>query len=247
VNPTPANSTIGAGVAGERVGATGNGSSFPSSSVQSRSTQPKSVAASSPLIEPSRDEPAKKARRSARRTVAVLAGVGVALVVFGAGALFVTGRTEEYAATGSFVVLPGTTTESIAAGLYDTLGRGQVVSTFAEIIRSAPISDTPVGATTSVTISPDTLVIVVEGRASTAAAAEAIAQSKMESGAKAVVALGTPFRIDAIDEPAGSAELQGLSDSKLLIAVILAAIILGIAAFQAVEVVRRASASPIRR
>jgi hypothetical protein len=170
--------------------------------------------------------------------IALLVGV----VVFLSGTLFVTGRSDEFTASGSVVVLPkAAENASTIASLYETLGRGQIVSTFAEVIRSQTVPNTAPGAIATVTISPDSSILVVTGKAPIAVDAENISAQQIKAGAAAIAKLPTPFTVEVVDDPKGSAVRSGLSASTLLAAIAGAALVLGVAAGQAVGTIRRSN------
>lgn len=167
-----------------------------------------------------------------------MVGVAVALVVFLAGAWFVSGREDKFVASGSMVILPKPGNDQVESSYWETLGKG-IVSTFAEVIRSAPITSAPPGTSTRVTISPESSLLVVEGTGNSARAAEQIAQLRIDAGLAAVEKLTTPFRVEIVDRPADSAARSGLSKTSLIGASGLAALALGVAAAQGALVLRR--------
>lgn len=167
-----------------------------------------------------------------------MVGVAVALVVFLAGAWFVSGREDKYVASGSMVILPKPGDDAVESAYWETLGKG-IVSTFAEVIRSAPITGAASGAGTRVTISPESSLLVVEGTANSARAAEQVAQLRIDAGLAAVVQLTTPFRVEIVDRPVDSAARSGLSKTSLIGASGMAALALGVAAAQGALVLRR--------
>jgi capsular polysaccharide biosynthesis protein len=171
-----------------------------------------------------------------------LIGLLVAVVVFLSGTLFVTGRAEEFSASGSVIVLPKSENASTLASLYETLGRGQIVASFADVIRSQALTNVPPGASVTVAISPDSAILVVTGKAPVAADAERVAAEKIKVGASAIAKLPTPFTVEVVDDPKDSARKSGLSGSTLMAAIAGAALVLGVAAGQAVGTIKRANA-----
>jgi capsular polysaccharide biosynthesis protein len=184
------------------------------------------------------------ARREVR--VSVLAGTVVALLVVVAGAGLALMSTPKWTAESVLVVLPSADLDtSDSAAYYETLSRGQIVATFAEVAdnqrfqdqaeQSLQLSDAErAGVTTTVSVVPDTSVILVRTTAGTAAVAEQLADATTTLATNYLAGLSKPYRTDLVHGAAGTAAASGTSPTMLLALAVVVGLIAGVGVQQAV-------------
>lgn len=189
---------------------------------------------------PARTSPAGPARARRRRLPAVLAAIAVLLVVVEGGVLFWQQQPAQYSAMTTLVVLPaGTSAE--AASYYDTLSRGQIATTFAEILA---LRATPAGGQTKVTVEvvPETSLIQVTATADSARAAESAADQALGRAEPYFNQLGSPYGVSVVQGAAGTAQHAGLTKGVLAGVVAAVALIAAFAAYLAVRGLQQARA-----
>ncbi len=155
--------------------------------------------------------------------ISVLAGVVTALLVVVAGAFLALTTPTKWTAESALVVLPGADLNaSDSAAYYETLSRGQIVATFAEVAdnlrfqqqaeQSLQLSEAQrAGVTTTVSVVPDTSVILVRTTAGTAAVAEQMADATTTLASKYLAGLSKPYRTELVHTAEGSAFSSGTS------------------------------------
>lgn len=178
--------------------------------------------------------------------ISVLAGAVVALLVVVAGAWMALTTPTKWTAESALVVLPGADlSASDSAAYYETLSRGQIVATFAEVAdnlrfqqqaeQTLQLSDAQkAGVTTTVSVVPDTSVILVRTTAGTAAIAEQMADATTTLASKYLAGLSKPYRTELVHSAAGSAFSSGTSPTTLLVLAVVVALVAGVAIQQAV-------------
>lgn len=169
-------------------------------------------------------------------------GVSVGLLILIAGAIFVARMPATYEASASVLVLPDQgLTPQLLAGYYDTLNQGQVVNTFAEVLRlrtvGSGLSAAP-SASTRVSVVPNTAVIQITGSAPTSNAAVQAADKVLDSSALYVDQAYAPYRIALVHRADGTAHRVGLGPLPVLAVVALVAIVAGLVLHQAVRALR---------
>lgn len=184
------------------------------------------------------------ARRELR--VSVLAGAIAALLVVLAGAGLALMSKPKYTAESVLVVLPSAALDtSDSAAYYETLSRGQIVATFAEVADNLRFQDQAAqnlnltaeqkaGLTTAVTVVPDTSVILVRTTAGSAAVAEQVADATTTLATAYLAGLSEPYRTDLVHGAAGTATAAGTSPIVLLALAVVVALIVGVGVQQAV-------------
>jgi hypothetical protein len=184
------------------------------------------------------------ARREVR--ISVLAGAVVALLVVVAGAGLAVMSQPKWTAESVLVVLPSADLDtSDSAAYYETLSRGQIVATFAEVAdnlrfqdqaeRNLDLSDEQrAGVTTTVSVVPDTSVILVRTTAGTAAVAEQLADGTTTLASAYLAGLSEPYRTELVHGAEGTAVSSGTSPTTLLALAVVVALIVGVAVQQAV-------------
>jgi capsular polysaccharide biosynthesis protein len=183
--------------------------------------------------------PARR-RSGPRRLPAILAAVAVLLVVVEGGVIFWQQQPPQYNAMTTLVVLPaGQSAE--AASYYDTLSRGQIATTFAEILA---LRATPDDGETEVTVEvvPETSLIQVTATADTAASAESAADQALGRAEPYFNQLGSPYAVSVVQGAAGTAEHAGLTLGILSAVVAAVALIAAFSAYLAVRGLQHARA-----
>lgn len=196
----------------------------------------------------SQQRPASRARQLPP-WLALLAGAVVAVTVLVVGLVLVSTQPARWSAQSSLLVLPQAPTSDpdVLAGLYDTLSRGQVAETYAELLRMRPaapgagqqpgpsLGDQTTAADVLVEVIPETSVIRVTATADSASRAEQAADAVAQSGRAYIAGLDSPYGVQSIGSATGSAERAGLGAPLLGGIVVALAVIAGVAAQQAVR------------
>ncbi len=163
----------------------------------------------------------------------------MALVVAAAGFAFALSRPPQYRASATLVVLPDRALSvDDAASYYDVLSRGQVVTTFAEILRVRGLRGGGSGSSVEVSTVPDTAVIQLSATAATRAGAERQANQAFDDVSRYFSEVARPYRVLVVSDAAGSAEPVG-SRVTLGAAVALGALVTGIGVAAAAHSMRR--------
>ncbi len=178
--------------------------------------------------------------------ISVVAGAVVALLVMAAGAWLALTTTPKWTAESALVVLPGADLNAAdSAAYYETLSRGQIVATFAEVAdnlrfqqqaeQSLQLSEAQrAGVTTTVSVVPDTSVILVRTTAGTAVVAEQMADATTTVASKYLAGLAKPYRTELVHSAEGSAFSSGTSPTTLLLLAVVVALVAGVAIQQGV-------------
>jgi capsular polysaccharide biosynthesis protein len=181
-----------------------------------------------------------------RLMLGVLAGVLVAIAIVGAGAAAVLSRPARWSAQSTLVVLPAKNIDlGAAASYYDTLSRGQIVSTLAEILHLAQVVNSASDQTglspslrrmtsVSVTVVPNTALVAVTASAPNAQTAERLADAVAQVGQTYIAGLGSPYTASLVSKASGTGTRNGLGLSKLLTILVVAALAAGLGTQQAV-------------
>jgi hypothetical protein len=186
----------------------------------------------------------RRPRTPGLRTSVVL-GLVLALLLAAAGAFYAFSQQRTWVAESMVVVLPSTALdEATSASYYETLSRGQIVATFAEVagtqrfeqqaldqLRLPPAERSLVS--TEVSVVPDTAVILIRSTAGSAAVAQEVSRVTTSLAVTYLGGLTQPYR--AVTVPSGStAEPTGMSPWVLAAAGLLAGLVAGLAVQQAV-------------
>lgn len=182
-------------------------------------------------------------RRALRRSL-VTGAVAAALLLL-AGVAFALTQPKTWTAESVVVVLPATSLDdATSAAYYETLSRGQIVATFAEVagnLRFVQQAEERLGLTpeqreqvsTEVSVVPTTAVILVRASAADAAVAEQVADATTEISSDYLAGLSEPFRTYQVHEARGTAVASGTPVLLLLGASVVVALVAGLAAQQA--------------
>ena len=169
------------------------------------------------------------------------AGIATFLLITSILALFLLSRARPWTATASVVVLPKQSIDPTAAvGYYDTLSRGQIVATFAQVLRlqhfeqeaaaSAGILPSQIArSTVTVQVVPDTAMIAITATSPRRAAAEQLADGTLKQAGAYIETLNSPFTVSSVSTAAGSAAQSAASRKALLAAGLVVALISAIA------------------
>jgi capsular polysaccharide biosynthesis protein len=175
----------------------------------------------------------------------LVAGLLAALLVLVAGAMFAATRPPEWTAETKLLVGPGLQADSTnISAYYETLSRGQVIATAAEIIEQprftrdairAVTGDDARGAETRVTVVPGTSLVSVSVTARTRATAEGLADEIAASSVPTVNQLLTPYAATPLGSAEDSATRSTLATSQLAAVVALMAAVVGAGVQQVVQ------------
>jgi hypothetical protein len=177
--------------------------------------------------------------------LSVLAGAVLAVLVLVAGAVLASTQHKTWTAEAALVVLPDKSLDpATSAAFYETLSRGQLVGTFAEVANDAGFKARAVsglgltatqqeGLQTVVSVVPDTSVILVRTTADDAATSERVAEATATAATTALNGLSDAYRTQVVRDAAGSAFASGLSPALVLVLAAVVALVLGVAVQQA--------------
>lgn len=186
-------------------------------------------------------------RRGHSRRLPVLAGLLIAVLVGLAGSALWFIRPSQYEASTALVVLPsGQNDES--ASFYDTLSRGQVVETFAEILGLQGGQQPELraaGVTVVVEVVPDTSLIEVRATAADAVTAERFADSVLVESRPYFSQLSSPYSVSVVRDATDTAQQVGLPLGPLVAVVAVVAVLTGVAAALATRALL-AAGDPLR-
>lgn len=176
--------------------------------------------------------------------LSVAAGFLVAAVILGVGALVLVRQGVNWSATASVVVLPARDLDpETQAGYYETLSRGQVVATFAEMLRLRRFETAagdalrlPPGQRKQVEVTvevvPDTAVITVTARAADPTLAEEVVDHIVGAWVPEVYDLATPYAPTIVSWANGTARRLGTEPLQLGLALVFVALVAGLAVQQ---------------
>lgn len=151
-----------------------------------------------------------------------MAGLLVAALVTAVGSAFALTRPARWSANSSLLVLPRTDLDpDLVAGYYDTLSRGQIVNTYAQILRLQSLADTAArgaglspAAAEQVEVDvrpvPDAAVIDVYVTAATAGDAERVADGVVSAAVSYIAQLRSPYVLSTVSAATGTARRTGL-------------------------------------
>ncbi len=172
---------------------------------------------------------------------ALLFAVVAALLVGFAGELVVMGQRSTYASSVAIAMVPGKSDPAEAASLFDTLSRGQIVATAAELYGQSRWHQKYPDVTVTAGGVPPSSVVRVSARGSDPAQVREALLAVVQGATPQVNALLTPYVASLVSGSVSTPERVGLSRTILLLAVLLAASVVGAATYQAVRLVQRRS------
>lgn len=198
--------------------------------------------------------PEKLARKS------IVVGLLVAIVAVAVGVMFGLSRPVRWTAESQAVVLPGNDLDAATnADYYETLSRGQIPATFAEVLNDgsylrqaeraahAPNKDRDQVRVEAVVV-PNTALISVRVTAPTPQLAEDIANQLLRVAETGTEKLAKPYELSQVSNGVGTAVQQGLTTTQYVLLAVFLGLLAGVAAQQlTVQLVlarRRVSALP---
>ena len=182
--------------------------------------------------------------RALRRSVII--GAIVAVLILAAGTAFALTQPKTWTAESVIVVLPAANLDdATSAAYYETLSRGQIVATFAEVAGNlwfAQQAEERLGltpeqreqVTTEVSVVPNTAVVLVRASSPDPAVAEKVADMTSTISAEYFAGLANRYTTQIVHSAEGSAQSSGTPVPLLLAAALVVAVVAGIAVQQAV-------------
>lgn len=179
--------------------------------------------------------------------VGVVAGVLIAAVIFAGGLFWVFTRSHDWSAKATAVVLPAPGIPSgTAASYYDTLSRGQIVETYAEILRLKKFQNASASglnltasqagkATVTVAVVPNTALLTITATATNGAVAEALADGVFIQASEYVRSLASPYVVNSVSTAKGSATETTSHTGGFLAVLVVVALVVGLGVQQAVS------------
>jgi len=165
-------------------------------------------------------------------TRAVALALAAAVVVLLPGGTYVLTTSTTYESAVDVLVTPATgTSDNDAAALFDSLSKGQVAATAAEIFRQQRWKADRNGSIEAGVVTPSAVVQVV-GRAASRRAARELVQSVVTAATPEVNRDLDPYRVSRLDAKEPAATPVGLSRRLRLGLVLLAALVVGGAALR---------------
>jgi hypothetical protein len=176
----------------------------------------------------------------------VVTAVIVALALLAGGVAYALTQHRTWAAESMVVVLPAVNLDdATSASYYETLSRGQIVATFAEVAGSLGFeqqAEDRLGltagqraqVTTDVSVVPDTAVILIRATADDADVAQRMTAATTDLSVQYLAGLSKPYRVVTVPSAAGSASANGMSLPVLLAAALAVAVVAGLALQQTV-------------
>jgi hypothetical protein len=183
-------------------------------------------------------------RRALRQSI--VAGVLIALALLGGGAAYALTQQRTWTAESMAVVLPASNLDdATSASYYETLSRGQIVATFAEVAgglgfeqqaedRLGLTAGERASVSTEVTVVPDTAVILIRATSDDAGIAQRMAAATTDLSLSYLTGLSRPYRVVTVPAGNNAATANGTSLPVLLAAIVAVALVAGLAVQQAV-------------
>lgn len=190
-----------------------------------------------------------------RAPLSVLGGALAGVLLLGAAIGFLASQPDDWSAEGALAVLPADDLPpSAVAGFYETLSRGQVTATYAEVLRSrrfqAQVRDAvgPEGAADGVGLSievvPETALISVTATAPSAALAEEVVATTAELAEDRIAELEQPYDASTLEGSLRAAERRRPPGAPFVVLMVVASLITAIAVQQLLAQLQRALAAP---
>jgi len=189
-------------------------------------------------------------RRDALRVpglrTSITVGLAVALLLAVAGSFYAFTQQRSWVAESMVVVLPSADLdEGTSASYYETLSRGQLVATFAEVAGTQGFAQQAEDAlglsaaeralvSTEVSVVPDTAVILIRSTAGDAQVAQDVSRVTTSLSVAYLGGLTEPYRAVTVPSGSSTAEPTGMSPWLLAAAGLMAGLVAGLAVQQAV-------------
>ncbi len=193
-----------------------------------------------------RSKPGRSLARPRPLRTSVLSGVVLALLTLAAGGAYALTQQVTYTAESVLLVLPrADLDDATSAAFYETMSRGQIVGTFAEVANNPSFQAQALDQlgltpqerqdlTTEVTVVPDTSVILVRVTSPSATAAAQASVATARTTTTYLATLTTAFRTQLVQGATGATPSSGLTPALVLALTGVVAVVLGVAAQQAV-------------
>lgn len=177
----------------------------------------------------------------------LVAGLVVALLVVVGAVAFAASRPTGYEAEAQLVVLPREGLDPAAlTAYYETLSRGQIVGTFAEVLQldrfvasaAEDLDLTPAeldGVDVDAAVIPESSMISLTVRAADARSAESLTEGIVAGSADFVTELSDGYVLELVSPAAGTAAAAGLSGLPYAGVMGVTALVLGAGAQQVVQ------------
>ncbi|HSK97601.1 MAG TPA: hypothetical protein VK891_13360 [Euzebyales bacterium] len=188
-----------------------------------------------------------RGRRTRALAVSIAAGVVAVLCIGAVAWAFAARRPTGWEAEARVVVLPaGRPGQPVATGYYESLSRGQIVGTFAEMLQldrfeasaAAGLSLTPEAqeaVEVRAAVIPDSAMITVIAAAPDRATAEAMADGVVLSSSEELDGFAEPYALELVSSAAGQGHQIGLPGLEYGLIMTVVALVGGIAVQQAVH------------
>jgi capsular polysaccharide biosynthesis protein len=182
--------------------------------------------------------------RALRRSI--VAGAVVALLLLVGGLAFALSSKAQWTAESVSAVLPDTQlSDTDAAAYYETLSRGQIVATFAEVASNKRFeqqaernldldAQQQAGVASEVVVAPSTSVVLIRVTSEDRGTAEQVAAEMTTVSQAYLKGLARPYRLEVVDNGAGSSFRSSTSPLVLVAAALVVALVGGVAIQQAV-------------
>jgi hypothetical protein len=180
-----------------------------------------------------------------RMWLSIVAGLLTAVAVLVLGALFASSRPAQWTAESQYLMGPPTNADRARiAAYYETLSRGQVVSTAAEItgeLRFQVAAATDLGLPTRDDVSvraavvPGTALVSVTATGRNRDQVEKMPDAVIEQASPTINTLLSPYRVNPLGSAAGTARQTGLSQGQFVAVLALVAVVAGAAVQQVVQ------------
>lgn len=186
----------------------------------------------------------RRLRRLPSARPSVLAASAAVLFVLGTGGAFAAVIPNSWSATATVMVLPAFgVDEGALPSFYETLSRGQIVATYAEMLRLQRFEKEALrnlglsqsqqrGVAVRTRVVPSTAVINITVSAPRRAVAEETADRVLEHSRAYVDSLGLPFMLEVASGADGSGARTGPAKGPLTVAVLVVALVAGVATYQ---------------
>ena len=180
-------------------------------------------------------------------TGSIVFGVVLASLTVGLGSSVILSRPTAWESQTTLLVLPRNTEGASQSGLFELLNQGQIVTTYAALLRSAVFTQEATRAAgvkarpvaLDAAPLPDTFLIRLTANAPTAVDAARLAQAAAERAPPYVANLGHPFAVRALDARAVVATERTVATPGLAATLLMIGVIVGLAGQQAFLQMRR--------
>lgn len=177
-----------------------------------------------------------------RDKLSVVVGVVAAILVLMGGLLFWLTNPPEYEASSTLLVFPNEEQSSVS-DYYDVLSSGQIVETYSGVINLNVVASSPVAGEVThleATVVPNTSLIRVTATAPEPEVAEAAVNSVVDRAGPYLERLNSIYIASVISPATGTATRVGAPTGTFVAAVLLVALVVGVAVQQAALALARA-------